>query len=64
MKPTKTKIEQILERWASKHKTAEETAKELAHEIEVATYFKKPILSVDSRGREYLAALLRELVRN
>ena len=63
MKPAKNKIEQILELWASKTKTAEETAKDLAYEIEYAKYHKQPIIPIESRGREYLAAMLRELAR-
>jgi hypothetical protein len=61
--PSKTKIESILNLWASKHKTIEEAAKELAHEVEAANYFEQPIIPTDSRSREYLAALLRELAR-
>ncbi len=60
----KTKIEQVLETWASNEITAHEAAKQLAHEVEVATYFDKPIIPKDSRSREYLSSLLRELARN
>jgi len=62
-KPIKNKIEQILELWASKIKTAKETAKDLAYEIEFAKYHEQPIIPIKSRGREYFASLLRELAK-
>ena len=64
MKQQKNNIEQILEAWGSNQKSLEEAAKELAHEVEFAKYHKQPIIPTNSRAREYLAALLRELGRN
>ena len=63
VKHSKNNIEKILQLWSSKTKTAKETAKDLAYEIEFAKYHKQLIIPTDSRGREYLAALLRELAR-
>lgn len=59
----KNKIEQVLISWAARQMTAEKAAKDLAHEVDVATYFDEPVIPADGRGGEYLSALLRELAR-
>ena len=64
MPTTKNDLENILMNWATEQTTTLAALKTLAHEIDSLTYHDKPIIiSTESRGREYLSALLREAAR-